>query len=47
MMVHPGQPVTKKNYDGDVSKIDVTFRMLMNEYARQVFGPELEVGKLI
>lgn len=45
MMVHPGQAVTKKNYDGDVKKIEPTFRMMVDKYARQVFGPELEVSQ--
>jgi atlastin len=39
---HPGFSVTKKNYDGAISKIDPFFRALVNKYVRILFESELE-----
>jgi hypothetical protein len=39
---HPGFSVTKKNYDGSISKIDPFFRALVNKYVRILFETELE-----
>eukprot|EP01032_Pedospumella_encystans_P009521 gene9521-11199_t len=46
MLPHPGFSVTKKNYDGSISKIDPMFRALVNQYVRLLFDQELE-AKLI
>eukprot|EP00428_Durinskia_dybowskii_P063906 CAMPEP_0170381498 /NCGR_PEP_ID=MMETSP0117_2-20130122/14444_1 /TAXON_ID=400756 /ORGANISM="Durinskia baltica, Strain CSIRO CS-38" /LENGTH=654 /DNA_ID=CAMNT_0010637079 /DNA_START=66 /DNA_END=2030 /DNA_ORIENTATION=- len=42
MLPHPGFSVTKKNYDGSISKIDPFFRALVNQYVRILFDTELE-----
>lgn len=42
MLPHPGFSVTKKNYDGDLTKIDPFFRGMVNYYVRLLFDQELE-----
>ena len=46
MLPHPGFQVTKKNYDGAISKIDPFFRALVNKYVRYVFDEELEAKQI-
>lgn len=41
MLPHPGFAVTKKSYDGAISKIDSFFRSLLNKYVRSVFGEDV------
>lgn len=43
ILPHPGLEVPKKAYSGEVELIHPFFRRLLNHYAREVFGPELEV----
>ena len=42
MMTHPGFAVTKKKYEGDVSKIEPTFLVLLDKFCRKVFGENLQ-----
>lgn len=42
MLPHPGPAVTKKNYDGNISKIEPFFRGLINYYVRYIFDHEIE-----
>lgn len=42
MMTHPGFAVTKKKYEGDISKIEPTFLMLLDKFCRKVFGDNLQ-----
>ena len=37
-----GAPVTKKVYDGDLSKIDESFKGLLDKYVRYVFDKTIE-----
>lgn len=37
-----GFEVTKKSYDGSISKIDPTFRAMLNKFVRKIFDQELE-----
>lgn len=46
MLPHPGFAVTKKNYDGSISKIEPFFRALVNRYVRYVFDEELEAKRI-
>ncbi len=39
---HPGNAVTRKNYDGTIKKIDPNFRGLVNRYVRYIFDDQLE-----
>ena len=41
LLPHPGIPVTRKNFDGDPSKVDPTFLALLDRYVRRVFSAEL------
>lgn len=43
ILPHPGLEVPKKAFSGEVELIHPFFRRLLNHYAREVFGPELEV----
>lgn len=42
LLPHPGAPVTKKNYDGDLTKIDESFKALLDRYVRYVFDKAIE-----
>jgi atlastin len=42
LLPHPGFEVTKKTYDGSISKIDPTFRAMLNKFIRYIFDQELE-----
>mmetsp|Transcript_18771 Transcript_18771/g.31628 ORF Transcript_18771/g.31628 Transcript_18771/m.31628 type:complete len:183 (+) Transcript_18771:1441-1989(+) len=46
MLPHPGFAVTKKNYDGSISKIDPFFRALVNRYVRYVFDERLQAKEI-
>eukprot|EP00607_Mallomonas_marina_P007644 CAMPEP_0182423034 /NCGR_PEP_ID=MMETSP1167-20130531/8918_1 /TAXON_ID=2988 /ORGANISM="Mallomonas Sp, Strain CCMP3275" /LENGTH=536 /DNA_ID=CAMNT_0024601619 /DNA_START=70 /DNA_END=1677 /DNA_ORIENTATION=+ len=41
LMPHPGNPVTKLTYKGEIAKIDITFRSLVNKYVRKVFDESI------
>ena len=43
VLPHPGKQIPKRDYSGEVGVIDPFFRRLLNIYAREVFGTELEV----
>jgi atlastin len=43
---HPGLEVTKKNFDGSIEKIDLTFRSLLDAYTRRIFGNDLEPKRI-
>ena len=45
-LCHPGTEITKKNYNGDINKIDPLFRKLLNNYARGLFSEQLEPKKI-
>lgn len=42
LLPHPGFSVTKKSYDGDITKIEPQFRQLLDKYVRRVFDDLLE-----
>ncbi len=46
ILPHPGLEVPKKAYSGEVELIHPFFRRLLNHYAREVFGPELEPKRI-
>ena len=46
LLPHPGFEVTKKNYDGDVSKIRPEFLQLASKYLGRVFGEKLTWKKI-
>ena len=46
-LVHPGQAVTKKKYQGDVDKMDETFMALVDRYCQKVFDPTKLQPKII
>jgi atlastin len=46
LLPHPGFSVVKKNYDGNIQRIQPEFRALINQYVRLIFDQELE-AKLI
>jgi atlastin len=46
LLPHPGFDVTKKSYDGSISKINPAFRAMLNKFVRYIFDQELE-AKLI
>lgn len=46
VLPHPGLEVPKKAYSGEVALINPFFRRLLNHYAREVFGPELEAKRI-
>lgn len=39
---HPGNAVTRRNFDGTIKKIDPNFRGLVNRYVRYIFDNQLE-----
>jgi hypothetical protein len=45
ILPHPGLDIPKKSYNGEVEKIAPLFRNLLNHFAREVFGPDLEVSQ--
>eukprot|EP00604_Paraphysomonas_vestita_P001002 CAMPEP_0174820200 /NCGR_PEP_ID=MMETSP1107-20130205/3884_1 /TAXON_ID=36770 /ORGANISM="Paraphysomonas vestita, Strain GFlagA" /LENGTH=411 /DNA_ID=CAMNT_0016035085 /DNA_START=508 /DNA_END=1740 /DNA_ORIENTATION=- len=42
LLPHPGQTVTKRNYNGDLGKIDDSFKSLLNRYVRNIFDVIIE-----
>jgi len=46
ILPHPGLEVPKRAYSGEVELVHPFFRRLLNHYARDVFGPELEASPL-
>ncbi len=46
LLPHPGFEITKKTYDGDLSKLQPQFRRLLSEYVRLVFTARLVPKKV-
>jgi atlastin len=46
LLPHPGFAVIKKDFDGDMEKIEPEFRRLASDYIRRVFGKRMTVKKI-
>eukprot|EP00903_Cladosiphon_okamuranus_P015166 g14023.t1 len=45
-LTHPGFDVVKKNFSGDIAKIQPSFLRLLNTYVRHIFGELLEPKRI-
>jgi len=46
LLPHPGFEVIKKNFDGDLNKVDPSFRRLVADYIRRVFSKRMTIKKV-